>query len=142
MFNFNDLFPTIDCANNYLNFLDIFEGTSISQVINNTGPTQDQLATFLTDPSLNYFINATKDPTISYLYKYAEMTGSMLNLYHYVNSIGVTNPGGCLSLKSSDGQLQFQGASCEDLLTPLCFRKTNKNITVDTCSPTCSSESE
>ena len=124
MFNFNDLFPTINCANNYLNFLDI-------------------LATFLTDPSLNYFINATKDPNISYLYKYAEMTGSMLNLYHYVNSIGVTNPGGCLSLKSSDGQLQFQGASCEDLLTPLCYRETNKNITVDTCSLTrCSSESE
>ena len=112
------MFPIIDCANKSLNFLNIFKGTDISQVIGDTGPTQDQVATLLA--STTYFVNAEKDPAIPYLYEYAEVTGRPLNLHHCVNPLLCENTGNCLSVTTSNGQLQFQGVPCEEELTPLC----------------------
>ena len=144
MLNFNELFPSIYCANKFLNFKSIFGETSISQVIGDTGPTQDQIATLLPGGT-TCFVNSTTHPAIPYLYKYAKLTGSPLNLHHFVSPGAVTNNGDCLSVTASDGQLQFQGSPCEDELTPLCYR-TFDNLTTainSTCGQTsCSSLSE
>ena len=138
LMNFNGLLPSSDCSNKFLDFLDIFEGTSFKETINDNGPTQNQIASLL--PGTKFYVNATKHPTISYLYEYAVITGSPLNLHHYVSP----NPGQCLSAVASDGQLQFQGADCEDEFFPLCFR-TFDNLTAGInsgCNEPCSSLSK
>ena len=141
--NFNGLLPSSDCSNKFLDFLDIFEGTSFKETINDTGPTQDTLCNYaiqLLPPGTRFYVNATKHPTISYLYEYAVITGSPLNLHHYVSP----NSGKCLSAVAADGQLQFQGGDCEDELFPLCFR-TFENLTdgiSSGCNQTCSSLSK
>ena len=126
LLNFNEVFPNEDCARRSLNFLDEFQGTGISQVILNRGPTQDQLGALL--KSTSYFINAMKRnlPYTSY-FEYATIVGSPLNIHQFLNPSEVSKD--CLSVIPSRGQLQFQNADCGVGLTPLCFRISEVNVT-------------
>ena len=118
--------PSSECGDKFLAFKQLFGGTSISEVIEDTGPTQNQLASLLDGKT--FFVDAAKHPSISYLYKYAEITDSPLNVHQFVMPKGGNNQGSCLSAVASDGQLQFNGTDCDDQGFPLCFR-TFANLT-------------
>ena len=113
------MFPSTDCAQTFLRFLGQFAGSGISDVINGTGPTQDELARLL--DGKRFFLDAMRQPTISYLYEYTQIEGSSLNINQYVNPEDVS-PGNCLTATASGGKLLFSGADCEDQAFPLCFR--------------------
>jgi len=139
LLNFNELFPSTECAQTFLRFLGQFAGSGISEVINSTGPTQNELARLL--DGKQFFVDAMRQPLISYLYEYTQIEGSSLNINQYVNPTGDVSAGNCLTATASGGQLQFSGVNCEEEAFPLCFR-TFPNLTdqINTVCADCSTE--
>ena len=113
LFSLGELFPSSDCAGNFLNYLPIADNEDMA-VVDNSGTVQSNIGQLLRESTEKFWVNAQKEAQgSSSLYKYE---GESPHTYHLPGT--GNQQGDCLTYSANvNGELITMVSNAKSLIT-------------------------